>query len=407
MKHLYTILMLAGIITGAGAQSLQSVNPNSATIGTMTFQVEISGSNLNFNQGTNTQVIFSSKASGYEIYGYNFSSSSSSAFTTIDIAFPADTGLYDLTINNDNNTLVLNNAFTVHAELPATPTMSISPNSGSFNGTTTVTVSGHLTHFTDNAFFYIELPGQANYLGGQVLQITDDSTATVSFSPFGGLVPGPYNFYVEDNFDNVVLSVNQFVIQGSFPQIVSANPDSAAANQDLQVSISGVNTNFTSATSTDAVWLDKDGFIIFPLTSYISSDNFIVNEFGIPANAPDGYYDVHTFDYYDGELVKKNGFYIYGGVNSIEAVKADIISLQLFPNPATGQVTLVPNLLQEQWVNVSISDITGQVITTKRVFMAAGKSEYAIDVSLFASGMYIVNLNAGGQQLRNQFVVAH
>ncbi len=406
MKQLYIILMLAGLMASAGAQTLQSVSPNNSTIGTMALQVEIGGSNFNFNQGTSTQVIFSSQASGYEIYGYYFSSSSSTAaYTTIDIDYTADTGPYDLTINDGNSILTLNNAFTVMAEKPSTPTMSISPATASLNTSVEVQVNGHLTHFlTGNASFYIQVPGYGNSFSGQVQQILNDSIAIVDFNLFGNLVPGAYNFYAQDSHDNLVLSLNQFTITGSAPIITSADPDSAAADSSLQVIISGAFTNFSSATSTEIVWLDKDGFIIFPATPIVLGSTDIC-QFAIPANAPDGWYDIHTFDYLDGALVKKAGFYIYGGVSGIAQVSNDVASLKLFPNPATDNVILIPDLDHDQWVTLTVTNIAGQVINRKRVLIPVGKAQCSLDVSQFAAGLYTVNLDAGDKQLRSQFVV--
>ena len=406
MKQLYTILIFMGIVASAAAQTLQSVNPGTGTQGTQSLLVEITGSNLSFNQGTSTQVIFSNQTTGFEIPGYYFSSTGSSAvYSTIDIPYSADTGLYDLYIKDDVNFLTLNNAFRVLAQAPVTPTMVISPNSGNQNNNVTVSVTGHLTHFTDNVSFYIQLPGSSSFLDGQLIQVTNDSSAQVFFSLF--VQPGVYNFYAQDSRDNIVLAVNQFVVNGNIAQIVSASPDSGAANTTLDVNISGLNTNFTSATTTESVWLDKDGFIIYPLQAVAATDLLLTTQFSIPANAPDGWYDIHTLDPIDGELVRHNGFYIYDGVSGLQTVNADIVALQLFPNPAAEQLILMPDMQCEQWVSLSITDMAGQIVTRKRVFVPAGKSQVSLDVSLLAGGIYTVNLSTQRQMLHNRFVVAH
>ena len=395
-----------GIVASAAAQTLQSVNPGTGTQGTQSLLVEITGSNLSFNQGTSTQVIFSNQTTGFEIPGYYFSSTGSSAvYSTIDIPYSADTGLYDLYIKDDVNFLTLNNAFRVLAQAPVTPTMVISPNSGNQNNNVTVSVTGHLTHFTDNVSFYIQLPGSSSFLDGQLIQVTNDSSAQVFFSLF--VQPGVYNFYAQDSRDNIVLAVNQFVVNGNIAQIVSASPDSGAANTTLDVNISGLNTNFTSATTTESVWLDKDGFIIYPLQAVAATDLLLTTQFSIPANAPDGWYDIHTLDPIDGELVRHNGFYIYDGVSGLQTVNADIVALQLFPNPAAEQLILMPDMQCEQWVSLSITDMAGQIVTRKRVFVPAGKSQVSLDVSLLAGGIYTVNLSTQRQMLHNRFVVAH
>ncbi len=409
MKQVYILLLFIASVLSAGAQTLNAVNPGSGTQGEQALSLQISGSALNFTQGTSTQVIFSNSATGYEIYGYSFFSPGvSAAYANIDIDFAADTGLYDLTIKDDVNQLTLNDAFRVLPQLPATPTMSISPSSAATNTVPAVTVTGHLTHFLSNATFYIQLPGHANFVVGQVLQILNDSSAQVSFTLNAFFVyPGVYNFYVQDSRDNQVLSTNQFTVTGPLPQIVSAVPDSAAANTTLDINITGLNTDFSSATNTDLLWLDKNGFIIFPVQTSAIQGNFIFSQFTIPANAPNGYYDIHTYDPVDGELVKPNGFYIYNGVSGIADVNADMMSVQVFPNPSINNINVAVNMESEQWVSISVSDIAGQIIMSKRVLLIAGKSNTDIDVSLFANGVYTINLNSAKRQLHTQFAVVH
>ena len=410
MKQLYVFLILMGMVAGAAAQALQSVTPNSGTRGMQTLAVQISGSNLDFSQGSNTQaqVIFSNQSTGYEILGYNFfASGSSSVSAYIDIPFDADLGIYDLNIDYYSaGPVSLSNAFSVLAQVNSTPAVTISPASGTEGTTVSVTVVGHLTYFTQGAGFYIQLPGGYNtYVSGMSPTVFNDSSAQVSFVL--STPPGVYNFYEYDNVNGQVEAIGQFTVLGQPAQIVAATPDSAEANAPaLEVSISGLNTVFSSASNTESLWLDKNGFIIYPEAFPVPvSDNVMTAQFVIPANAPDGWYDIHTYDYYDGKLVKKNGFYIYGGVSRIVSVNSDIVALKLFPNPATTQVTLMPDMQQDEWVTLTITAATGQVITRKRVLIPAGKSQYSIDVSLFASGIYTISLEGTAQQIHSKFVV--
>jgi hypothetical protein len=406
MKQFCIFLFLVAMVAVAKCQTLQSVSPDDGTRGTQFLQLVISGSDLDFNQGTATQVILSHHITGFEIYGYNFSSGGASLlYTDIDIPYNADTGLYDLNIEDTQNHISLAKSFEVLAQSPAMPTMNISPDAGTINTSVSVSVSGHLTHFTDNVSFYLQLPGGGNFIPFATALVSNDSEATARFFLLG-LAPGVYNFYAQDARDNLVLSTNQFTVEGLFPQLVSATPDSSEADTTLEVNISGLNTNFTSATNTQILWLDHDGFIIYPVTATASDNTLILSQFTIPPDAVDGYYDVHTFDFLDGELALSNGFYIYGGVLEADPLNANTAGLHIFPNPAADHVTVALNLQQAQWGTFSVFNTSGQMVARKRVFTDAGKSDYNLDVSMFDEGFYILSYTGGEQELHAQFIIA-
>jgi hypothetical protein len=316
MKTFYIFLLVVVVSATGHTQTLQSVTPNFGYKGTTGLSLQISGSGVNFNQASYTQVTFTHHSTGYIINGYAQQTVSANLLDTkIDIPFPADAGLYNLTINYSFGTLVLNSAFTVLA------------------------------------------PANA-------------------------------------------------------PQIIRATPDSSMRNVTLDVNISGLYTHFTSGTSTHIAWLVQSGVhantdTIYPNSAAALNDTLIVGQFTIPSSAPLGYYDVHTLDLIDGELVKTAGFLVYDTTLAISAIGGNITGIEIFPNPASNLLTLTIEENQEQWSTLSVFNASGIVCTRKRIFIPSGHSTQQIDLSSFSNGVYIINLFDGTQQVSRPLVVVH
>lgn len=119
------------------------------------------------------------------------------------------------------------------------------------------------------------------------------------------------------------------------------------------------------------------------------------------------YYNVNNINWYNtsfkGSLLVRPDF----GFAQIDAVHIpntkpvnnQNVSFNLFPNPATNYITIVPNNLDEATVN--IFDLTGRLILSKTII---GQAE--IDLGNLKSGFYLVKLyNKLGMYQTKQFVV--
>ena len=74
------------------------------------------------------------------------------------------------------------------------------------------------------------------------------------------------------------------------------------------------------------------------------------------------------------------------------------LNVDLFPNPASENVTVVVNLEQEAKVNIAVYTIQGALISNQAFGTLSGKQNLGIDISEFASGMYFVEVNSDGKK---------
>lgn len=89
-------------------------------------------------------------------------------------------------------------------------------------------------------------------------------------------------------------------------------------------------------------------------------------------------------------------------VGSVDAIKA----VNAFPNPAENQLNISFNLLTATDVNVTLSNMIGQVVATKNMgTIASGKAVF--NTTSLPDGVYTYSVVAAGQRTTGRVVVAH
>lgn len=88
------------------------------------------------------------------------------------------------------------------------------------------------------------------------------------------------------------------------------------------------------------------------------------------------------------------------GLSNLEALK----TINVFPNPATNKVNLdlgSLNSKQLEAVLVTVTDLTGKTLLS----FQPQANQFQIDVSQFAKGAYIINLNASAYQVKEKLII--
>lgn len=67
-------------------------------------------------------------------------------------------------------------------------------------------------------------------------------------------------------------------------------------------------------------------------------------------------------------------------------------SVELYPNPALGNLFISLNSLQQEKINIVISDITGQTVKMQSHYIPIGRSRIEINTSMFDSGVYLATI---------------
>lgn len=81
------------------------------------------------------------------------------------------------------------------------------------------------------------------------------------------------------------------------------------------------------------------------------------------------------------------------------------IGMNVFPNPAVNNATVSFELNGEAAVNVSVTDLAGQVVYTNNLGSVAGAQNVEINTASIASGVYMVNVEANGVVSTEKLVV--
>jgi len=137
----------------------------------------------------------------------------------------------------------------------------IDPDHGTIPETLAVTISGEGTHFTQATGTTVNLKqGSSTIYSYNVDEINDEElVAEFSFDNFDN--PGYYDVNTENAVDGELYLYDAFYLypNPNPPQLVSIEPNNAQPGDNLEVSISGQNTNFTQGTGT-TVWLNLNNY---------------------------------------------------------------------------------------------------------------------------------------------------
>ena len=190
---------------------------------------------------------------------------------------------------------------------------SVIPNSAQQSQLLTVSISGSNTHFTQatNTTIWFE-QGSSTVISPFNIQAINNTTLSAFIQLSAQQSTGLYNLHVNSSIDGNLSLLNSFTVTANpnQPHLVSVTPSSASQGDVLNVTISGQNTNFNQGTSTITWFQQGSSTIIYPTTQNSTSAISMTANYTIPSNAITGYYDTHTYNSIDGNLVLNSSFYI-------------------------------------------------------------------------------------------------
>ena len=92
---------------------------------------------------------------------------------------------------------------------------------------------------------------------------------------------------------------------------------------------------------------------------------------------------------------------VYTGIERL----SNNVMLQLFPNPASNQITAKFSLAEVGSVTIDITDLNGQVVEKVANGNLSGSQELEINTNQLSNGMYFLRINNGGNLSVNKFLV--
>jgi len=92
--------------------------------------------------------------------------------------------------------------------------------------------------------------------------------------------------------------------------------------------------------------------------------------------------------------VNAPGWEVYYEIDNVGISEEETFGdVYIYPNPATNNLNINFNSEDMQSFDIKLMNMTGQVIYTERIENHTGQFDKVIDISGFANGVYILNLN--------------
>jgi hypothetical protein len=91
----------------------------------------------------------------------------------------------------------------------------------------------------------------------------------------------------------------------------------------------------------------------------------------------------------------------------INTANSNLNTLTLYPNPAQNTANILVSLKQQGDIYLSVYDVSGKEILTKRTSASAGLNNFYLETNNLNNGLYFVKINDGINVLSQQLLVTH
>jgi hypothetical protein len=99
-----------------------------------------------------------------------------------------------------------------------------------------------------------------------------------------------------------------------------------------------------------------------------------------------------------------NGFVSGTQVASVAQLEQPDAVMQVFPNPAVNQATVVLNLNNESEVSMKLMDVSGKVLSARSYGMISGAVDMQLNLSSLSSGIYVIEAEIDGNKIIKRIV---
>lgn len=202
--------------------------------------------------------------------------------------------------------------------------ISINPTNGNRSQKLPVTITGTGTNFArgSNTITFIKQGSATNAVNISNLSVLSNTIMGGFINIAANAPTGPYTVRVTNSQNTTINLVNGFTVNGTVPSLVSIRPSSATQGESLTVSITGLNTNFNSASNTTVKFFSQgtESFEIFefyntPINNSLLSANILVSPL-----APLGVYSVGVENEIDGLVMLNSSFTVGVSNKSISSI---------------------------------------------------------------------------------------
>lgn len=404
MKQKFTLTYLLMLVSlGLFAQTI-SLAPNSANRG-QSLPVTITGIGTNFSQGSNT-VTFLIQGSPTNMVTMATPTTFNNTLIggLVQVSQNAFVGSYAVLITNpQNNSIYLTNGFTVNGTSNNASLVSITPNTIAQGQNLSVTITGLNTNFA-SASNTLRFFKQGSESFDDIFELGNEAfnnnilVSNIIINP--SAATGVYTIGVQNNLDGLILLNNSFTVTQNNKSISLVNPNSGKQGQILNVTITGVNTNFSTGSPTFVFLNQGSETTDIEATSTIanSATEATINV-RISATCPIGTYDIGYFNPADGILIKYNAFRVENSTGMMEWSKNSTL---LFPNPTKNKLFIENS---NGISSIEVIDITGKILVSKLFENEIKTTEINLEDANIGKGIYFIKTkNKLGQEIKKLLV---
>jgi len=80
-------------------------------------------------------------------------------------------------------------------------------------------------------------------------------------------------------------------------------------------------------------------------------------------------------------------------------------SIALFPNPSNGNTQLNVLAQQEEITTLSIFDLTGKLVSDRKINLHKGSNQFELNLSSLETGIYTVSIQMAGKQIQSKLII--
>lgn len=359
--RLITILLIC-LSSTLFAQQITTVTPDKGERG-QTLNLQITGSQTNFTQASSIMVSIFNAAT---VISANSVSVLSNTQLTANITIPNQAAFQwcDVAVSGMNIPFVRKaSAFAVVNSSGKIPKLnSFTPASATAGQTLDLTITGSNTLFTQASQVTASFYTSASAISVNQVDVINDTTVVTNISVNNNAGTGFYPFYLQSGADGRLYSpgLGLFVGQsGSTPQLVNVTPSAIGTGETLDLTITGMNVDFTQGSGVVSVSFFNGATYLFGSATSVVSPIHVKTTLTAPTDLSYlGFYDV-IVSKGDTDLVLQDGLSLGIAIGLKELQKE---YWQVFPNPVREELTVTTDM---DLSDFGFMNLSGQVIQVR------------------------------------------
>jgi len=396
MRITFTILFLWAMTFFAFAQgpAIVNVNPNQGKRG-QTLSLQITGTQTSFAQGSNITVTIFNSATAIKSNSVAILSNTH-LIASVTIPQNANYQLCDLAVSGSSMPFVsMRSGFAVVNASGKIPKIkSFAPETATAGQTLDLTITGDGTTFSQASQVQASFFAQASNITVNNVNVINDTTLVTNITVGQNVNTGYYPFLVDVAQEGKLYSsgLGLLVYQGGGePQVVAVTPNGAALGETLNLTITGVNVNFTQASGTFTPVFFNGATQLTGTNTTVLAPNMIRTTLSVPNNmALVGNYDLSLQELPSGNLLSLQNAFNVGVTTGIKK-EALIPTYLVYPNPTNDEIFIDT---KQEVSSIGLMNTTGHFIAVKPEDLFRQTNGYSLSTQKYglSPGMYFLRI---------------